>query len=400
MMPTVDPVAAVDRLVETERASRTINTIALPLSVVLLLVAVGFLLLPGGARSTLVVAGVGVLCLAGYLLNRLGHNQWAAAILVTVLVVAPGVQPILAGDLSTDLTFAGVGGVLAMMFAEWRRRWFVVAATVAVTVAALVVSDPAATLPVDREGALTSGAALLALSVTTALFLLRGYREMAERAAAAQRISERRAAELAALNSSLARAVAEREAELARAIAARRDVAEQLADTVIRDPLTGLLNRRYLDEQLPNFAHAPASIAILDVDSFKEINEQWSYVVGDQVLRAIAATLAEQVRATDVIVRYGGEEFAVLMPGSTEHEARATTERLRGAVVAHDWHEIHADLSITVSAGVCVTEESAAGDDPRARGEEMLRRADANLQLAKASGRDRSVVSTCHDLHG
>jgi diguanylate cyclase (GGDEF)-like protein len=164
----------------------------------------------------------------------------------------------------------------------------------------------------------------------------------------------------------------------------------ELAMVTLRDPLTGLGNRRRLDEELTAAAARATrydndcAIALLDLDGFKTYNDTLGHLCGDTALRAVAAALIETVRATDKVCRFGGDEFVVVMPEQALEGAARTADRIRQAV---------ADLGLryptpggpqvlTISAGVALLGRSAARD-----GDEVLRQADAELYRAKAAGR-------------
>ncbi|MCB9560107.1 MAG: PAS domain S-box protein [Kofleriaceae bacterium] len=187
--------------------------------------------------------------------------------------------------------------------------------------------------------------------------------------------------QLQAANATLTRQLAEIEALQA-----------QLHDQAIRDPLTGLYNRRYLAETLDReLARATrtgdaVAIAIFDADHFKRINDTHGHRAGDEVLRALGAILRAGTRRSDVACRYGGEEFVLLMPGATVEAAVTRVETLRAQVAAlaivHDGRTIR----VTLSAGVAAF-PTDAGD-----GDALLHAADAALYAAKDAGRDRVVV--------
>lgn len=159
----------------------------------------------------------------------------------------------------------------------------------------------------------------------------------------------------------------------------------------VEDPLTGLYNRRYLDRQLEKeIARArrqnlPLCVAICDLDFFKETNDRFSHLVGDQVLRKVATLLRQTLRTSDVLARFGGDEFVVILPDTDLHGAEALAERLRAAVQDHPWQRLRAGLHLTLSIGI--RELSAELD-----GSELLTAADARLYEAKRAGRDRVVV--------
>nr|WP_246316185.1 GGDEF domain-containing protein [Kineococcus aurantiacus] len=148
------------------------------------------------------------------------------------------------------------------------------------------------------------------------------------------------------------------------------------------DGLTGVANRRTLDGALAGLdrAGAPWSIALVDLDHFKAVNDTHGHQAGDEVLRTAAAGLVAAAREGDLVARYGGEEFAVLLPRTGPAEARAVAERLRAAVAAGTRPRV------TCSVGVATGDADAAAAD-------VLAAADRALYAAKAGGRDRCVLA-------
>lgn len=163
------------------------------------------------------------------------------------------------------------------------------------------------------------------------------------------------------------------------------------------DALTGLPNRRhFVSESLNLLAAQPGrgrsvSVLFVDADWFKLINDDYGHRSGDRALRTLAATIAESVRATDLVARYGGEEFVVLMPDTGPGLAREVAERIRRRVAETPLklENAAADLHLTVSVGVASAEAVAARDDLRA----LLQAADDALYEAKRAGRNRLAVA-------
>lgn len=170
---------------------------------------------------------------------------------------------------------------------------------------------------------------------------------------------------------------------------AERQRANQLDRMAYEDALTGVSNRRRLDQwaadQLATIS-AGLAVAVLDIDHFKKINDQYSHSTGDAVLRAMGAVLRSHARAADVVVRYGGEEFVVVMLGVEHEHVADMMERLRAAVQTHAWHEITPTLRVTTSIGV-------AHADGKQSFKSLVDRADEALYRAKQSGRNRVVVA-------
>lgn len=168
---------------------------------------------------------------------------------------------------------------------------------------------------------------------------------------------------------------------------------EALREQAIRDPLTGLFNRRYLDETLPRELHRcrrqgePLAAAMLDVDHFKRFNDAYGHEAGDTVLRALGDLLKRSLRAGDIACRYGGEELTVILPGSTLNDAQTRLDSLRRAILQlRPFHQGAALPAITLSIGV------AAAGEQEVDAAALLARADAALYQAKASGRNRVIA--------
>jgi diguanylate cyclase (GGDEF)-like protein len=156
------------------------------------------------------------------------------------------------------------------------------------------------------------------------------------------------------------------------------------------DPLTGLPNRRYFDELLaimgPRRRDTDSrAVLMIDVDHFKRLNDRHGHGAGDEVLRHIAATIARALRAEDTPVRYGGEEFAVILRRASAPQASEVAERIRHAVAALPPRPMGVDSPVTVSVGVAV-----AGEEDVMSG--VIERADRALYRAKRRGRDRVEV--------
>jgi diguanylate cyclase (GGDEF)-like protein len=162
----------------------------------------------------------------------------------------------------------------------------------------------------------------------------------------------------------------------------------ELAEQAVRDVLTGLYNRRYVMDALPQaMAQAgrngkPFSLALLDIDHFKRINDRYGHRAGDDVLIHLARLFADHVRAGDTVARYGGEEFVILMPGATAQETEQRVETARAC--AHTSAVDIGDhvLGVTFSAGIA----TFTGSQSPA---ELLNAADEALYRAKRGGRDR-----------
>ena len=187
-------------------------------------------------------------------------------------------------------------------------------------------------------------------------------------------------------------AVEELNRQLAEQVRVIDQLRAELAEEAVRDPLTGLHNRRHLDQVLAGGLDTAGSdeglaVVTLDIDHFKAVNDRFGHAAGDTVLTAVARLLQASVRDGDTAVRLGGEEFLVLLPGADRGQALRRAEEMRRGVAA----VVHAfggeRIHVTVSAGVAVRP-----DDGVSAGT-LLEAADRALYVAKAAGRDRVVAA-------
>ncbi|UBV45450.1 tetratricopeptide repeat protein (plasmid) [Deinococcus taeanensis] len=205
----------------------------------------------------------------------------------------------------------------------------------------------------------------------------------AERARATAESYRLRTVELASANVELEKANSEKTALLK----ALQEQSKMLERQLREDGLTGVFNRRHIEEHLAQefeqhqHSGRPLSVLMIDLDFFKQINDRFSHPVGDEVLRITARLFKDACRKNDRVGRYGGEEFLIVLPGTQPKEACELAERIRQRVRTYPWHELHPDLKVTLSQGVC-------GRTDVANHERMLALADEKLYEAKHAGRD------------
>lgn len=160
-----------------------------------------------------------------------------------------------------------------------------------------------------------------------------------------------------------------------------------LAEAALRDPLTGLLNRKGLEQAMGLQSTAVGALIYLDLDHFKALNDQLGHPAGDSALVHVARLLEQAVRAQDTVARIGGEEFAIWLPGVRLEKGRQVAERIRQALAYGGWEWQGTRRTLTASFGVAGWPETAA------MRENLAAQADAALYEAKRNGRDRVVVA-------
>ncbi|VAX24133.1 hypothetical protein MNBD_NITROSPINAE03-908 [hydrothermal vent metagenome] len=168
---------------------------------------------------------------------------------------------------------------------------------------------------------------------------------------------------------------------------------ELLRHLAITDGLTSLLNHRVFHERLSSeFDRSkrfkqPLSLMMADIDFFKKVNDTYGHPVGDQILKAIADKLKAHLRTVDVVARYGGEEYAMLLPQTDAGMARVVAERIRTDIESESFATDKGKLKVTVSLGIC---DTTAGDFDS--GAQLLSKADEALYKAKNGGRNQTVI--------
>jgi len=215
--------------------------------------------------------------------------------------------------------------------------------------------------------------------------LSRAHEHAGDLAAALSALKEVRAIEQTRRADAAHQALLQRElrVELAR-------MSSQWARQAVQDPLTGLANRRALERWVAD--HWPRvekgqrlAIVLLDLDHFKRINDTLGHDMGDQVLQEVAQLLKAQCRASDLAVRYGGEEFLLAMADCSVEEAAPSAERLRALIASQPWSQLAPDLNVTSSFGVADTGEALEASA-------LFTLADRRLYAAKYGGRNRVVA--------
>lgn len=161
----------------------------------------------------------------------------------------------------------------------------------------------------------------------------------------------------------------------------------------ITDPLTGAYNREVMHKRLPaeiavaDKSGAPMAVAMLDIDRFKEVNDDFGHAAGDRVLCEVVTRIKAAIRVDDVLVRYGGDEFLVLLPNADAHTALEIAERMRARIREQPFVVDGDEIPVQVSVGIAERRPNEAAVD-------LCGRADAALYAAKDHGRDRAEVAT------
>lgn len=193
------------------------------------------------------------------------------------------------------------------------------------------------------------------------------------------------------MNRELEDRVTARTSELQQALADLNEANARLEQLSLTDGLTGLNNRRYLDQHLPTWMEfarkqqVPLAALIIDVDHFKRINDTHGHLMGDQCLKAVAASLKATVhRPDDLVVRYGGEEFVVVLRNTEPTGAMQVAERARISIEKAHWEWEGTHIPVTISIGVAMMHPEADRDPAT-----LLARADEALYAAKRGGRNR-----------
>ena len=350
-------------------------------------------LVPGGVLAGLTCMAVTLTAVGSALLVRSGRLSAGLGLFFGVVMLGNVVAVTLTDDARLTAVYCVIPVAIAGV--TLTTRWALVvtgsAALIGVVGTWLYPPGQGGNPPIMRDEIVTTSLILMAaVLVTTSLGSWGQKREGRRADLEAQRATEL-AASLRSANAELERRVEERTEELQRALSQQERLVGELAELTMRDPLTGLHNRRHAEHELPRMTATakrydqPLAMALLDLDHFKQVNDRHSYAVGDEVLLRFTEILRDNARASDVVVRYGGEEFLLVMPQTTLAQAQVLCERLRAAVEAYPWRDVHRDLRLTVSIGV------ADNDQRDLRG--VTAAMDAALHDAKRDGRNRVVAA-------
>ena len=183
----------------------------------------------------------------------------------------------------------------------------------------------------------------------------------------------------------------------------RRSIKEELAvesKKAVIDSLTGLFNRRYLDDFIKHlknrleYSSFSYSVIMGDIDLFKQINDTYGHQAGDQVLTKVSEIMQLQLRKTDVVGRYGGEEFLFILPETQVLNALLLAEKIRKSIMEFRWDLIIPDLQVTMSFGIAGYSHITDGIiTKKFMPHELICKADSDLYIAKENGRNQSFLS-------
>lgn len=175
---------------------------------------------------------------------------------------------------------------------------------------------------------------------------------------------------------------------------------EELEKVIETDELTGLKNRRFFNKELnkeinrsTRYKHTLAVI-IVDVDNFKEINDNYGHIVGDLVLKHVSGVMQNSIRETDFLCRYGGDEFVILLPETTPKNAFVVAEKIRRNIVKHPFKHKRTTINPTISLGVSVKTPAMKKD-----ASEILESADKALYISKNRGKNKAIINKSYRIN-
>jgi diguanylate cyclase (GGDEF)-like protein len=350
-------------------------------------------LIPGAGLAVSGVVLVTALLFLGVIaLIRSGRVTLGLTIFFVVFLASFAVSIVVLRDARLTALYATAPVVVAGVTLPRRGVAAVTAAALVIGIGGTLLFPISDGSPIQSFEVVIAAVAIAAVDVVAALLGMWGQKQETLRADRSAREATDLAGRLALINAELERRVEERTEALQRALSQQETLVAELADLSLRDPLTGLYNRRHVEQEVPRLMAAaerygtPISLALADLDHFKRINDLWSYSTGDEVLLRFTEILRETSRGTDLVARYGGEEFLLVMPQTTGEQAAVVCERLRRAVEAHRWDDIAPDLRLTVSVGV-------ADAEGRTTLQALTAAADRAVHAAKRGGRNRVEVA-------
>lgn len=166
--------------------------------------------------------------------------------------------------------------------------------------------------------------------------------------------------------------------------------ARRYADEAMTDPLTGLPNRRHLERYLGELAGTGVhAIGVIDLDRFKDVNTMHGHLAGDQVLEQAAGLISRSLRRGDFLARFGGDEFVLVLPGTTVPDARSITDRLSAVVAEYDWDHLVPGTPVTVTVGLAQLDRHTGTAEAFKTADIRMLKAKATSTRARAAGTDR-----------
>ncbi|WP_445370475.1 diguanylate cyclase [Methylomonas sp. HW2-6] len=202
------------------------------------------------------------------------------------------------------------------------------------------------------------------------------------------------------------RRIASRTAELESLVAETNQLKEHFASMSMHDQLTGLHNRRFFYDQVEIVVaqhmryRNSLCLLVLDIDHFKVVNDRFGHLFGDQILVGVASALKRQVRSTDILVRFGGEEFVLIFTNTASEGGKVFGERIRQEINKLEWKLGGQKVNVTLSIGLFCLAADSYSDNLAPDIDEMINCADAALYQAKANGRNQLVVFDDHIVRG
>jgi len=377
--------------------SRAVNALVLTYGTIAagVLGAIPLSMIPNGPQIAAIVVLTTLVFVVAAVLLRQGKVNAGLAVFFTAFLAAFAAVPLVGHDARLSGIYCATA--VAVAGVTLRRLGLAVVTVLALTIAIVGTWLYPPVDPPPGAFEIITAAGIITILVLVTSVLGRWAHSLETRRAdrAAQRATEL-AATLRQANAELEARVAARTEELQLALSRQESLVAELADLSMRDPLTGMYNRRHTELELPRLMSAaarygqPLAIALADLDHFKQVNDDHSYSTGDEVLLRFAQIMKDTARGSDLLARYGGEEFLFVMPQTTLDQAVVLCERLRRSVAGHPWSDVVPELSLTVSIGVA---DSSTLDDLPA----LIATVDAALHRAKREGRNR--VETAQPGH-
>ncbi len=380
---------------DSRERTRAVNALVVlyGVAVVGAVATVPLVLVPGGVLAGLTCIAVTLTAVFSALLVRAGHLSAGLALFFGVVMVGNVVAVTVTDDARLTAIYCVIPVAIAGVTLTTRWALVVTASAALIGIVGTWLFPPGHGdhPPIMRDEIITTSLILMAAVLVTSSLGSWGQKREAARADLEAQRATQLAESLRRTNAELERRVDERTDDLQLALSQQERLVGELAELSMRDPLTGLHNRRHAEHELPRMTatadryRQPLSMALVDLDHFKQVNDRYSYAVGDEVLLRFTAILRENARGSDVVVRYGGEEFLLVMPQTTLEQALVLCERLRSAVESYAWSEVQPTLRLTTSIGVADNRER----DLRGVTAAM----DAALHSAKRDGRNQVVAA-------